>query len=54
MCINAGLSLEAAEIVRRWKQHNQTADTYILDTLYDYLVYKERERFIKSLYIYYK
>lgn len=54
MCLNAGLPQDAAEAVKRWKYHNQQADTYILNTLYDYLVYKERERFLKSLHIYYK
>jgi len=54
MCKNAELPQDAAEAVKRWKYHNQQADTYILNTLYDYLVYKERERFLKSLLIYYK
>lgn len=53
MCKNAGVSY-AAEDVRKWKQNNKQVDTYILDTLYDYLVYQERERFLKSANLYYK
>lgn len=54
MCKNAGLAQGQAEEVKLWKQHNKQIDSYILITLYDYLVYYERERYLKAVYIYYK
>ena len=54
MCKNAGLSPEQAEEVRLWKQHNKPIDSYVFYTLYDYLLWNERERYLKALNIYYK
>ena len=54
MCKNAGLAPGQAEEVKQWKKHNQQLDSYVFYTLYDYLVYKERERYLKSVNIYYK
>ena len=54
MCLNAGLTAEQAEQVRLWKYHNKELDNYIFYTLYDYLAYKERDRYIRAVSIYYK
>ena len=54
MCKNAGLAPAQAEEVKQWKRHNKFIDSYVFYTLYDYLVYKERERYLKSVNIYYK
>ena len=52
ICKSAGLAPKQIEDVKRWKQHDTAIDEYIFYTLYDYLIYYERERFIKSLNIY--
>ena len=54
MCRNAGLAPMQAEEVKQWKQHNKELDSYIFYTLYDYFVYKERERYLKAVNLYYK
>ena len=54
MCKNAGLTHFQAEEVKQWKYHNKQLDSYIFYKLYDYFVYKERERYLNSVYLYYK
>ena len=54
MCKNAGLAPAQAEEVKKWKYHNRPLDSYIFYTLYDYFVYKERERYLKAVNLYYK
>ena len=54
MCFNAGLTDYQVELVRKWKQHGGQLDSYIFYTLYEHLIYNERERYLKSLCIYYK
>lgn len=54
MCKNAGLAPAQTDDVKRWKYHNKELDSYIFHTLYDYLVYKERDRYIRAIQVYYK
>lgn len=54
MCKNAGLAPAQAEEIKQWKQHNKPIDSYVFYTLYDYLISKERERYLKAVYLYYK
>ena len=54
MCENAELAPMQAEEVKQWKYHNKKLDSYVFYKLYDYFVYSERERYLKSLHLYYK